>query len=147
MGWIAARPDTGSAATHISVMDRRRTMDRDPAVDPRKLAADEAVVRGGFRRKLRATIGKVPFLEDAVAAFYCAVDRDTPLYVKAVLMGAIAYFITPTDVIPDFIAALGYTDDAAVLMAAIRAIGSNLRPSHRERARRFLAALSETSEP
>ena len=80
----------------------------------------------------------MPFVEDAVAAFYCAVDTGTPLYVKAVLMGAIAYFITPTDVIPDFIATLGYTDDAAVLTAAIRAVGSSLKPRHRERARRFL---------
>ena len=113
-------------------------MDRDPAVNRQKLEADEAVVRGGFRRKVRATVGRVPFVEDAVAAFYCAVDSGTPLYVKAMLMGAIAYFIAPTDVIPDFIAALGYTDDAAVLMATIRAIGSNLKPDHREQARRFL---------
>lgn len=113
-------------------------MDRDPAVDRRKLEADEAVVRGGFRRKLRATIGRVPFVEDAVAAFYCAVDAGTPLYVKATLMGAIAYFIAPTDVIPDFIAALGYTDDAAVLTAALRAVGGNLKPRHRELARRLL---------
>ena len=116
-------------------------MDRDPAVNRQKLEADEAVVRGGFRRKIRATIGRVPFVEDAVAAFYCGVDSGTPLYVKAMLMGAIAYFITPTDVIPDFIAAMGYTDDAAVLMAAIRAVGSNLKPHHRERARRFLDEL------
>ena len=100
-------------------------------------------MRGGFRRKLRATIGRVPFVEDAVAAFYCTMDGDTPLYVKAVLMGAIAYFITPADVIPDFIAGLGYTDDAAVLMAASRAIGSSLKPVHRERARRALADMEE----
>ena len=117
-------------------------MDRDPTVSREKLEADEAVVRGGFRRKLRATIGRVPFLEDAVAAFYCAVDSDTPLYVKAMLMAAIAYFITPADVIPDFIAGLGYTDDAAVLMAAIRAVGASLKPVHRERARRVLAEMA-----
>ena len=128
---------------HPTTIDEPLAMDRDPAVNRQKLEADEAVVRGGFRRKLRATIGRVPFVEDAVAAFYCAVDRDTPLYVKAVLMGAIAYFITPTDVIPDFIATLGYTDDAAVMMAAIRAIGSNLKPGHRERARRFLADMKK----
>ena len=119
-------------------MDGPLGMDRDPAVNRQKLEADEAVVRGGFRRKVRATVGRVPFVEDAVAAFYCAVDSGTPLYVKAMLMAAIAYFIAPTDVIPDFIAALGYTDDAAVLMATIRAIGSNLKPDHREQARRFL---------
>ncbi len=119
-------------------MDGPQGTDRDPAVDRQKLEADEAVVRQGFRSKLRATIGRVPFVEDAVTAFYCAVDAGTPLYVKAVLMGAIAYFITPTDVIPDFIATLGYTDDAAVLMAAIKAVGSNLKPHHREQARKLL---------
>ena len=127
----------------LTTLDEPFGMDCDPTVNREKLKADEAVVRGGFRRKLRATIGKVPFLEDAVAGFYCAVDAGTPLYVKAMLMGAIAYFITPTDVIPDFIAGLGYTDDAAVLMAAIRAVGSSLKPVHRERARRALAELTE----
>ena len=119
-------------------MDGHRGIDDERSVNRQKLAADEAVVQGGLRHKVRANIGKLPFLEDAVAAFYCAVDKDTPLYVKAVLMGAIAYFVTPTDVIPDFIATLGYTDDAAVLTAAIRAVGSNLKPRHRERARRLL---------
>ena len=125
----------------IAFMDGPLGMDRDPAVNRQKLEADEAVVRGGFRRKVRATVGRVPFVQDAVAAFYCAVDSGTPLYVKAMLMGAIAYFIAPTDVIPDFIAALGYTDDAAVLMATIGAIGSNLKPGHREQARRFPADM------
>ncbi len=110
----------------------------EPPVDRERLADDETVVRGGFRRKLRRTIGKVPFVEDAVAAWYCAVDSTTPLYVKAVLMAAVAYFVTPADAIPDFIAALGYTDDAAVLMAAIKTIGNNLKPGHREQARRLL---------
>ena len=53
-------------------------------------------------------------------------------------MGALAYFIMPADVIPDFIAGLGYTDDAAVLIAAIKAIRDHLRPEHRDKARKFL---------
>ncbi len=106
--------------------------------DVEKLARDEAVVERGLKDKIRNTLGKVPFVEDAVAAYFCAVDSKTPLYVKAVLMGAVAYFVTPADVIPDLIAGLGYTDDAAVLMAAVKAVGSNLRPEHRERAREAL---------
>ena len=107
-------------------------------VDTEKLAQDEQIVERGLKDKIRATLGKVPFVEEAVAAYYCAIDSNTPLYVKAVLMGAVAYFVTPTDVIPDFIAGLGFTDDAAVLMAALKAIGSNLRPDHRDRARDLL---------
>ncbi len=110
--------------------------DRD--VDHEKLRADEALVKEGFWDKLRKTLGRVPFIEDALAAYYCATDGKTPIYVKALLMGALAYFIIPSDVIPDFIAGLGYTDDAAVLAAAIGAVRSALRPEHFDAARAFL---------
>ena len=109
-----------------------------PEVNALKLADDEGIVEEGIWRKVRETLGKIPFTEDAVAAYYCAVDRTTPLWVKAILMGALAYFIMPADVIPDFIAGLGYTDDAAVLIAAIKAIRVHLRPEHRDKARKFL---------
>ncbi len=109
-----------------------------PAVDALKLADDEGIVEQGIWRKLRETLGRIPFTEDAVAAYYCAVDRATPLTVKAILMGALAYFIMPVDVIPDFIAGLGYTDDAAVLIAALKAIRDHLLPEHRDKARKFL---------
>ena len=107
-------------------------------VDVVKLAEDEGVVEKGIWRKVRETLGKVPFTEDAVAGYYCAIDRATPLSAKAIMMGALAYFIMPADVIPDFIAGLGYTDDAAVLIAALKAISNHLRPEHRDKARVFL---------
>ena len=106
--------------------------------DALKLADDEGFVEEGIWRKVRETLGKIPFTEDAVAAYYCAIDRQTPLTVKAILMGALAYFIMPADVIPDFIAGLGYTDDAAVLIAALKAIRDHLLPEHRDKARKFL---------
>ncbi len=110
----------------------------DRNVDHDKLRADEALVKEGFWDKLRKTLGKVPFIEDALAAYYCATDGKTPIYVKAVLMGALAYFIVPIDVIPDFIPGLGFTDDAAILAAAISAVRSALRPEHFDAARAFL---------
>ena len=110
----------------------------DHNVDHDKLRADEALVNQGFWDKLRKTLGQVPFIEDALAAYYCATDGKTPIYVKAVLMGALAYFIVPIDVIPDFIPGLGFTDDAAILAAAISAVRSALRPEHFDAARAFL---------
>jgi uncharacterized membrane protein YkvA (DUF1232 family) len=112
--------------------------DAAPEVNAPKLADDERVVEDGIWRKVRETLGRIRFTEDVVAAYYCAIDRATPLTVKAILMGALAYFIMPADVIPDFIAGLGYTDDAAVLIAAIKAIRDHLRPEHRDKARKFL---------
>ena len=108
-----------------------------------KLVAGETLVRERFWDKLRKTLGRIPFIEDALAAYYCATDGKTPMFVKAVLMGALAYFIVPTDVIPDFIVGLGYTDDAAVLAAAIGAVRSAMRPEHFDAARAFLTRTGE----
>lgn len=107
-------------------------------VEAEKLASDETLVRRSFWRKLRRTLGRIPFTEELLAAYYCATDRNTPTLVKAVLLGAIAYFIIPTDLVPDFIASLGYTDDATVLYAAITAVHRHIKPEHREKARSML---------
>jgi uncharacterized membrane protein YkvA (DUF1232 family) len=105
------------------------------------LSSDAQGVHSGFWEKVRATLGRVGFLEEAIAAFYCATDSRTPSWVKATLLGALAYFILPLDTVPDFLVALGYTDDFAVLMGALRAVGSHVTPEHRERARETLAKL------
>ena len=117
--------------------------EQPPDFDPDKIARDEASVRGGFWRKVRRTLGRVPFLDEALAAYYCAIDSNTPTYVKAVLFGALAYFVIPTDVIPDFIAGLGYGDDATVLLAAIGAVRKHITGEHRDAARNQLADLRE----
>lgn len=110
--------------------------------DSRALEADSATVRRGFWRKFRRVVGRIPFAEDLLAAYFCAMDPVTPAYVKAVLLAAVAYFVVPTDLIPDFIAGFGFTDDATVLLTAVNAVSSKIRPSHRERARDTLKSVS-----
>ncbi len=94
-----------------------------------------------FWQKLKRVIARVPFAEDLVAAYYCALDTETPGYVRAVLLGAVAYFILPIDMVPDVLAGLGFTDDASVLAAAVAAVGRHLQPKHRELAKEALAKL------
>ena len=103
-----------------------------------RLERDEKSVRDGFWPKVRKTLGKVPFTEDAVAAFHCATDTTTPLRIRVLLFGALAYFVMPFDVIPDFIVGLGYTDDAAVLLAAFTAASAHITEAHRAAARAWL---------
>ena len=110
---------------------------------PTELAADEAVVRRGFWRKARRVVGRVPFLDSAAAAYFCAIDPLTPLHVKAVLMGAIAYFVVPIDMIPDFILGPGFIDDGAVLSLAVATVRRHITPAHRARARHSLRALGD----
>ena len=100
-----------------------------------------------FWPKLRRTIGLIPFTDDLLAAYYCATDRTTPAYVKAVLLAALAYFVVPTDLIPDFIAAFGYTDDASVLAGAIAAVHRHISPAHRARAAAYLERRESGGDP
>lgn len=110
--------------------------------EPRKpKPGDERLVRERFLEKAKRTLGRVPFLEEACAAYYCALDDKTPTHVKAVLVGALAYFIMPVDMVPDFIAMLGYTDDAAVFWAAWRTVATHVDDGHREQARLLVAKL------
>ena len=110
--------------------------------DPERLKRDQARVERGFWTKLRKYIRHVPFVQDAVAAYYCAMDGETPLHVKAVLFGALAYFILPIDIVPDIIAWIGFTDDAAVLYAAIRTVSPHIKALHREQARAAIDKLA-----
>jgi len=97
----------------------------------------ERQVRRGLKTKIIKTVGKIPFAEEAVAAYCCAIDADTPAHVKAAIFAALAYFIAPVDAIPDFLLALGYTDDAAIFWAMWRTISGHVTEAHREAARRF----------
>lgn len=118
-------------------------MDKDDTngFDLGSLAEQERSVRNDFWAKFRRTVGRIEFAREAVAAWYCATDPATPVRVKAILIGALAYFIVPADVIPDVIAGLGFTDDAAVFWAAWKTVGSHIQDRHRNRAAKSLEQL------
>ncbi len=115
----------------------------DFAALTRRTAADEDSLRRKFWRRLKREAARIPFVEEALTAYYCAFDRQTPVYVKAVLLGAIAYFIIPDDLIPDYIPLIGYADDAAVIAAAMKFMSSHIKPEHREAAKVMLARLRD----
>lgn len=102
---------------------------------------DESIVRDGFWKKLRRFAARLPFAEDMLTAYYCAFDSQTPMRVRAVLFGALAYFVLPFDIIPDMLPALGFTDDAAVLATAVKLVMDHVRPEHRDAAKRALERL------
>lgn len=112
--------------------------------DPAKLESDRARVERGFWPKFGRVLRRIPFARDLLAAYYCAIDPATPTYVKAVLMGAVAYFVMPADLIPDFIAWFGFSDDATVLLTAVNAVSGHIRDRHREQAARVLERRGST---
>ena len=86
----------------------------------------EHKVRAEFWSKLKR-VRQVPFREDLVAAFYCALDPDMRTRVRRMLFAAVAYFIVPFDLIPDMIPGLGFADDAALLAAVLVVVSSDTR--------------------
>jgi uncharacterized membrane protein YkvA (DUF1232 family) len=107
-----------------------------------QLARDEETLRSGFWRKLGKSAAYIPFAEELLTAYYCAFDRATPVRVRAGLLGALAYFVLPFDVLPDLLPALGLTDDAAVLAAAVRLVLAHITPEHRAAAQASLKRLT-----
>lgn len=99
----------------------------------------EARVRSGFWATAKKAANRIPFMEDVVASYYCVMDPQTPTRARGILLAALAYFVLPTDLVPDFIAGFGFTDDLAVLSAAIATVKTAINDSHYSAARKALA--------
>jgi uncharacterized membrane protein YkvA (DUF1232 family) len=106
-------------------------------------ARERERLRREFWHKARRVAAGLPFAEDLLAAYYCAFDHATPMPVKVSLVGALAYFVLPFDALPDVFPLLGFTDDAAVLLTALRMVGAHMRPEHRDAARAALARIKK----
>ena len=67
---------------------------------------------------------------------YYALDSPTISTVdKAIIYGALGYFICPIDIVPDILPFIGLTDDIAVLAWAFSRVKSNVNDMTREKAK------------
>jgi uncharacterized membrane protein YkvA (DUF1232 family) len=107
----------------------------------RKSLRDEARFGAEFFARLKRVAKRIPFAEDLLAAWICARDPATPRRVRMTLLAALGYFVLPLDALPDIMPLLGFTDDAAVIAAALAAVASSITPEHREKARQAMAEL------
>ena len=114
--------------------------------DDDKLKRDEATVLRDFWGKFRRFAAQIPFAEDLLTAYYCALDRNTPTHVRVALIGALLYFISPFDLLPDMLPIIGFTDDAAVVAGAIKLVWDQIKPEHRDAARDALKRMSNPTE-
>lgn len=122
--------------------DVNQILDPAKALVPATVKVNEERVARGFLPKIRKVAARIPFATEALSVWWCARDPATPMAAKGMMMAALAYFVLPTDVIPDVLPALGMTDDAAVIAAVIAIVGKNLKPRHKDAAKAFLAKLS-----
>lgn len=112
-------------------------MDTVTPVNTEPELLDPQVPRGFFARARRFAT-RLPFVRDLVAMTWTLRDPDTPPHVRMIASAALIWFVVPTDAIPDMLAGIGFTDDAAVALAAVRAIGPWMKDEHRAAAEAWL---------
>jgi len=85
---------------------------------------------GSFWKKVKKYAVKAgrEVIEKALQLYYALQNKDTPLWAKSVIIGALGYFISPIDIIPDAIPVIGYADDLGVLTAAIATVSTYITP-------------------
>ncbi|MBC3936784.1 YkvA family protein [Undibacterium rugosum] len=100
------------------------------------MKAAESYSDAGFWAKLRAFASQAgrEVVEKALCLYYAAQRPDTPLWAKTAIFGALAYFISPLDAIPDVLPGVGYTDDLGVLAAALVTVGHYIDNDVKQRA-------------
>lgn len=93
-----------------------------------------------FWAHVRRFMRHVPFMKDVLAMFYASQDPKTPMWVKGMIGAALAYFALPIDAIPDVLfLGIGFTDDAAVIVATLKAVANHVTDEHRNQAETWLA--------
>ena len=116
----------------MSMQDDTQHVSADPEI------IDRDDVRLSVMEKAKRLFARLPFVRHVVAMVYAVRDPETPFWSKAILAGALMYFLMPLDLIPDFIAGVGFTDDAAVVATALKAVSTIMLPRHYEAAEAFL---------
>ena len=99
----------------------------------------ETRIRDRFWPTVKRALRSIPFIDEVAAAYFAMLDPATPTSARLTLIAALAYFVSPFDIVPDFLLGIGFLDDATVLMAALAAVRGSIRDEHREAARRALA--------
>lgn len=92
--------------------------------------------KGGLRVDLKQRARRIK--TDLPLVFLCLKDAQTPLAAKLFAAAAVAYALSPVDLIPDFVPVLGYLDDVLILpfliAMSIRLIPPQVLERNRSRA-------------
>ncbi|MBS9954093.1 YkvA family protein [Vibrio alginolyticus] len=98
-----------------------------------------------FWRKMKGSVKKAgeEIAVMGIKSWLAMTDSNTSVRHKAILGGALAYFVLPTDMVPDVLAGVGFTDDMAALTLAANSVGNAITDEHEERAREKLSSVSD----
>ena len=115
----------------------------------KSIAADEQDVKNfndqGFLRKLARyalRLGR-PVVEQLYALYFMLRAEATPMRSKMVIVGALLYFVSPIDLVPDILGPLGFSDDLAVIAMVFKQVQAYLTDDIRRKAAAATAQLMQ----
>ena len=113
----------------------------DDVLDQTMQAPDEKT----FWRKMKNSVKKAgeEVAVMGIKSWLAMADSNTSVRHKAILGGALAYFVLPTDMVPDVLAGVGFTDDMAALTLAANSVGNAITDEHEAQAREKLSSMTE----
>ncbi|WP_432785933.1 hypothetical protein AAEX37_00056 [Oligella sp. MSHR50489EDL] len=80
-----------------------------------------------------------PIIEKTLQLFYATQSPATPAWAKRVIYGALAYLVLPIDAIPDYLPAVGFTDDLGVITAALTTVAGYITPEIKAKSKAKIA--------
>lgn len=86
----------------------------------------ESFIEENLWTKLEKVGNKIRFAKDVRALYRYMKDKSVPWYRKSIVVGALIYFISPIDAIPDLAPLIGYLDDLGVIAAVLKFMGHEL---------------------
>ncbi|MCK5881402.1 MAG: DUF1232 domain-containing protein [Sinobacterium sp.] len=112
------------------------------SMDTMVLSAEDKGLAKKLYQKITGHLKQISsdIIDISVAFYFAALDSDTPLWAKAVMVSALAYFISPLDAVPDFLPS-GYGDDITVLLSAFSSVNRHIKDTHKQRAISFRIKL------
>lgn len=82
----------------------------------------------------------------ALLLYYAYRRRETPIWARSIILGALGYLLTPIDLIPDLTPIIGYTDDMSILALGMGGIAAFINEDVRVKARTKLYLWFKPSE-
>lgn len=104
---------------------------------------EEKYSESGLWDKIRKNIAKigVKVIYQALLLYYVAQSPNCPSKIKAGIIGALGYLISPIDLIPDIMPGIGYADDAAAIATAVALAQIYITDEIKEQAKAKIADL------
>lgn len=88
----------------------------------------------------------IKLVYSALLLYYAFRRRETPIWARSIILGALGYLLTPIDLLPDLTPIFGYTDDMSILALGIGGIAAYINEEVQLQARTKLYLWFKSSE-